>query len=417
MINAVKNYMFPLNADWIWSGDSDDMLALHDHEGRIIRISNSVQSVLGLGPKELKGRPITDVLAPQDRSKFLSVLSQICKTGRKERVECRLLKADGQAAWMEITLSTDRKGRIRSIARDIDERHLLHENVSAAKEKAEAEVEIRTNYLADLSHEIRTPLSALIGFADMMKSETFGPLGHEKYEEYAGLIHKGGQHLLSLVSGLLDMAKIEAGKFSLHKEPTDLAELVGDCVELFRLEAENAGLWLKFDVSDELQNVLVDPKAIRQILLNLLSNAIKFTKEGGVIVRMRSDEENIWISVIDTGVGMSQKELSRIGARFEQAHTEGVRGAKGTGLGLALSHALAEMHEGEMRIASREGQGTKAVIRLPNVLEGEKDTSDEEVITAIGQEDEEQQVSAGNDVFDQLRTELSETIPSARKAS
>ncbi len=379
-METVKNYLAPTSADQLWSGDSDDMIALHDDYGRVTRVSESVHGLLGLSPDDLLGRPLTDILVPGDRAQVLSLLSRASATGEKGRAECRLLKADGSIAWTEVTVSTDPKGRIRTITRDIAARHQRDRHEQAARQRAEAEVENRTNYLADLSHEIRTPLSALIGFADMMRSETFGPVGHEKYGEYAELIHKSGQHLLSLVSDLLDIAKIEAGKFQLHKEATDLLELIRDCVEISRLGAEEAGLYLQADLGQDLPEMLVDPKAIRQILLNLLSNATKFTKEGGINVRLRADAGNIWISVSDTGIGMNKDNLARIGARFEQAHNEGVRGAAGTGLGLALTNALVQLHRGDLRLASEEGEGTKVVVCIPRIDAVTEDTDNAETI-------------------------------------
>ncbi|MCI5044384.1 MAG: PAS domain-containing sensor histidine kinase [Aquisalinus sp.] len=365
MIRAVKNILPFTQPDRLWSGDSDDVIALHKPDGRLTRVSESVRHLLGHTPEDLNRKSLTNMLAPADRARVMSLFADVATTGTKGRTECRFLTADGKVRWTEIAVSADRAGRVRSIIRDITDRRQRDIDLMAARERAEMEADSRAGYLADLSHEIRTPLSALIGFADMMRNETFGPVGHEKYAEYADLIHKSGEHLLSLVSDLLDMAKLEAGKFTLDTEPVDLQELVTECVEISRLGAEKAGLDLNADIARDLPAVQLDARAVRQILLNLLSNAIKFTKEGGITVRLRHDEDHIWLSVSDTGIGMSREAQQRIGARFEQAHSAGVRGARGTGLGLALCHALTTLHDGEMRLVSEEGSGTRVSVCLP----------------------------------------------------
>ncbi|WP_306250740.1 PAS domain-containing sensor histidine kinase [Parvularcula sp. IMCC14364] len=367
MIRAVKSILPFAYPDRLWSGDSDDVIALHRPDGRLTRVSESVRHLLGHTPEDLNQKSLTNMLAPADRARVMSLFAEVAEKGSKGRTECRFLTADGRVRWTEIAVSADRAGRIRSIIRDITDRRQRDLALHAARDKAETEADSRAGYLADLSHEIRTPLSAMIGFADMMRNETFGPVGHDKYAEYADLIHKSGEHLLSLVSDLLDMAKLEAGKFTLDKEPVDLQNLITDCVEISRLGAETAGLDLNADIARDLPAVVVDARAVRQILLNLLSNAIKFTRQGGITVRLRYDEDHLWLSVSDTGIGMSREAQQRIGARFAQAHKEGVRGAKGTGLGLALCHALTELHHGEMRLVSEEGTGTRVSVCLPRI--------------------------------------------------
>jgi len=374
MINTLRSILTGSSqADSLWTGDSDDMIALHHPDGRFARLSDSAQLVTGHDPKELCGKPLSAIIAPGDRGAAFKALASACYHGGKARAEFRILKADGSIGWAEMAVSADGKGRVRSIIRDIGERHADVQAHAAAREEAEEQATAHTTYLADLSHEIRTPLNAVIGFAEMMKHETFGPLGHQKYEEYAGLIHKSGQHLLSLVSDLLDLSKLEAERYQLEPQPTDIAGLVSDCVEMTRLGAEEAGLAMTADLDALPGDVLVDQKVLRQIVLNLISNAVKFTREGGIEVRLRHDGDSMWISVIDTGIGMNAEQLANIGKRFTKAQRDGVRGAKGTGLGLALCDALARLHEGDLRLASREGEGTRAVLCLPMVSAEEQD--------------------------------------------
>ncbi len=348
----------------LWSGQSDDMVCLHGPDGRFVKISESARSVTGHVATGLEGLTLRDITAPGDPGLALEALARATCLGQQGRAEFQIKRADGTISWAEMTTSVGYDGSVRSIIRDIAARRAGMDAESAARRKAEQEASLKSDYLADLSHEIRTPLGALIGFADAMKAETFGPLGSAKYSEYAGLIHKSGEHLLDLVSGLLDLSKIEAQRYEIHPEPVDLVELVEDCVGIIGVSAREAGLDLSTDSQLD-QLVAVDPRTIKQILLNLLSNAVKFTEHGGIRVKLRHDPHNIWISVTDTGVGMSAAQLARVGQRFRQAHKEGVRGDKGTGLGLALCDGLARVHDGDLRLTSVEGEGSTATLRLP----------------------------------------------------
>ncbi|MEM9705786.1 MAG: HAMP domain-containing sensor histidine kinase [Pseudomonadota bacterium] len=219
--------------------------------------------------------------------------------------------------------------------------------------------------LADLSHEMRTPLNAVIGFADAMENETFGPLGHDKYVEYARHINSSGRHLLDLISSILDLSKIEAQRFSLKRQVTGLSAIAYDAAAMVRGAADAAGLSLTLRISEDLPESYLDPRAVRQILINLLANAVKFTSDGGVTLEADRDGDWLIVVVSDTGVGMSEAELARLGGRFTSALGEGVRGAKGAGLGLALAFALAEAHGGSLKLASAPGEGMCATLRLP----------------------------------------------------
>jgi hypothetical protein len=184
-----------------------------------------------------------------------------------------------------------------------------------------------------MSHELRTPLNAIIGFSDVMRSRLFGQM-HARYEEYAGLIHESGQHLLSLITDILDLSKIEAGKFVLDPRPVDMGETVASCLEMTRRRAEETGITLSADVPDDLPMLVADPRSVKQILLNLLSNAVKFTPAGGhVSLSAKALDGRLRLSVRDTGIGIPGKTLARIGAAFEQANNDPMLAREGTGLG------------------------------------------------------------------------------------
>ena len=241
-----------------------------------------------------------------------------------------------------------------------------------AKETAETSNRIKSEFLANMSHELRTPLNAVIGFSDLMLHKTWGPLS-ERYEEYAELINESGNHLLNLVSDILDLAKIEAGKFAIDVRAVDIRKTVELCVQLTKRRAEAQGVALTTSLPDVPPAFTADPRACKQILLNLLSNAVKFTREGGEVhVSVLVAGEQLRIAVRDNGIGIPEAALSRIGQAFEQASNDPMLAREGTGLGLALVRALVGQHGGSLRIDSRENIGTTVTVELPLSQAGRK---------------------------------------------
>ncbi|ADM09662.1 two-component sensor histidine kinase [Parvularcula bermudensis HTCC2503] len=352
-----------------WLSGGGDVLAAHGPDGRFLVASEGAAAMFGLPAEKLIGAPIMDVVATGDQEKLLSALGQVAAPGGRDQVsfDCRTRARPGHVGQMvEISLSRTGSG-FRSVTRNIE--HRL-ERETVAKTRAEQEIQAtmrRRDQLANVSHEIRTPLNAVIGFADAIYGEQFGPLSNDRYRDYARIIHDSGQHLLSLLSDILDLSKAEANETPLQLEPEDPAELIRFCVDIMQLRASEAGLTLRFDGgSDQLgDRVFLDAKIVRQIILNLLSNALKFTEKGEITLASKREGESLVMTVSDTGVGMSPDDLSRVGRRFHQARSEGVRGARGTGIGLSLSKALARVHGGELTLMSRLGEGTTATLRLP----------------------------------------------------
>jgi two-component system, cell cycle sensor histidine kinase PleC len=216
-----------------------------------------------------------------------------------------------------------------------------------------------------MSHELRTPLNAIIGFSEMMTKEIFGPVGHARYSEYAGDIHNSGEHLLSLINDILDMSKIEAGKMSLQPEPLLPGELVRQCIRLISARADEKRIAVRME-GEDLPEIEADPRALKQVVLNLMSNAVKFTPEGGkVVVRGFEAKDGIVLQVADTGIGIAADDLPRLGRPFEQIESQHAKSYQGSGLGLALSKSLIELHGGTLRIDSALGKGTTVSFTLP----------------------------------------------------
>jgi two-component system cell cycle sensor histidine kinase PleC len=234
------------------------------------------------------------------------------------------------------------------------------------KVRAEGANQAKSEFLANMSHELRTPLNAINGFSEIMLAEMFGPLGDGRYKVYAQDILNSGQHLLALINDILDMSKIEAGKMALSFEQVTVEDLAEEAGRLVRNRAEAAGLTLTLELPP-LPEIEADYRAVKQILLNLLSNAVKFTPRGGRvwISAERVEGDIVRIAVHDTGIGIAAEDLARLARPFEQIESQQAKTQQGTGLGLALSKALVEMHGGSLALESAPGQGTVASFSLP----------------------------------------------------
>ena len=222
----------------------------------------------------------------------------------------------------------------------------------------------KSDFLALMSHELRTPLNAILGFSEVIKGELYGPLGHPKYREYAEDVHKSGVHLLDLINDVLDLSKIDAGKMDLRESRFTVAELVAESLLLVRGKAKDH-VELRVAVPESLV-VFADRRFLKQILLNLLSNAIKFTPAGGV-VRINAERlgKGLALHVSDTGIGMSQAEIATAFSHYGQIDSRIARNHEGTGLGLPISKALAELHGGDLVADSTKGVGTTITLLLP----------------------------------------------------
>ena len=231
-----------------------------------------------------------------------------------------------------------------------------------AAETAKHQLDARTTFFAQTSHELRTPLNAIVGFAEMMRSGVIGPLP-ERYQEYAELIHEGGRNLTLIIDDVLDLARLEAGKYEIYPEIVSLSDLADDAVRFMMDEARRKGVDLVCDGPEDAE-AFADSKAVRQIALNLISNALKFTPAGGEVVVVAEEVPGgSVLAVSDTGVGISPEELKRLSRAFEQG--EAGKKQKGAGLGLSVVRAFAELHRGALTIEPRESGGTRIAVFFP----------------------------------------------------
>ncbi|MBL8545653.1 MAG: PAS domain-containing sensor histidine kinase [Hyphomonadaceae bacterium] len=252
--------------------------------------------------------------------------------------------------------------RIKALAKEAHEERQKAEEASLAK----------STFLANMSHELRTPLNAVIGFSEIMAKELFGGIGNPQYKQYASDIFDSGSHLLDLINDILDMAKIEANKLSLTPKPLDPTVVIEQATRLTKRKAEEKGLSLVIDAED-LGEIEADHRAVKQVLLNLLSNAVKFTDQGAIMVHARGNTQGLTLRVVDTGCGIPPEHLPRLARPFEQVEQELTRNHHGTGLGLALTKSLVEMHGGKLAIQSEVGRGTIVTVTLPRSFGGQRE--------------------------------------------
>ncbi|MEQ1653087.1 MAG: HAMP domain-containing sensor histidine kinase [Hyphomicrobium sp.] len=236
-----------------------------------------------------------------------------------------------------------------------------------ARLRAEAANKAKSRFLATMSHELRTPLNAIMGFSEVMEKELLGPIGNDTYREYAGNVYTSGNHLLQLINEILDLSRIEAGRYDLHEETIRLTDVAEDCERLIKIRADAKGLHIIEDFAPDLPQVWADPRALRQICLNLLSNALKFTPKGGRITLTvtHGEDGGQILSVRDTGPGIPKDEIPRVLQAFGQGSLAHESAEGGTGLGLPIVQNLIQLHGGTFDLKSELRKGTEVTVTLP----------------------------------------------------
>jgi len=308
---------------------------------------------------------------PEDRVLIERCFDEAKQNGTPFNTDHRIILAAGAEATVNIHGEShfDGDGRVILVTgtvQDITERKATELQLRAAKLQAEAANRAKSEFLANMSHELRTPLNAIIGFSEMILQGFFGPLGHERYREYIDSINTSGIGLLHLVDQLLDLSKIESGKFKLNETNVDIDNLTSACVRMVQKKAELAGLELRCQFDNRLPPLRGDRDAIQQILLNLLTNAIKFTAQGGrVEVRAWTCPKGFNLAVSDNGIGIESGEIEKILEPFGQVEGSFARKHGGAGLGLPLTKSLVELHGGRLEVKSAPGLGTSVTAIFP----------------------------------------------------
>jgi PAS domain S-box-containing protein len=347
-----------------------DGIIVVDHDGMILSSNRSAEALFGCESREIANRSFVDLFAPESHRAAHDYLDGLTRDG-VARVLNDGREVNGRAHQgglipLFMTIGRIADGKFCIVFRDITQWKRAEEDLTNAKREAEKASSAKTDFLAKVSHEIRTPLNAIIGFAEVMADERFGPIGNERYRQYLNDIRTSGELVISLVNDLLDLSKIEAGKLELTFASVTLNALVQQCVAIMQPQANRERIIIRTSLLPTLPPVVADERSIRQIVLNLLSNSIKFTGAGGQVIvsTALTDQGQAVMRVRDTGVGMNEKEIETALEPFRQVAASG-RAGSGTGLGLPLTKALAEANRASFTIKSAIDSGTLVEVAFP----------------------------------------------------
>jgi PAS domain S-box-containing protein len=347
--------IFHLTPEGKWSSANPTlaMLLHYDTPGELLRAQ-----------PDLNGKLFVD---PAQRTAWY----EGAKAKQRHAEECAVYTKDGQILWVNLsghrTMDARNAVGFECTMYDVTERRKAEAVMMNAKEQADVANRSKSEFLANMSHELRTPLNAIIGFAEIIKDQMFGSAGQPQYVEYAKDIYDSGQLLLSLINDILDMSKIEAGKRQLKEITLDMEVIAQSVSRLVAARAKESRVRLNLEIPHDLPYLRGEEKAMKQILTNLMTNAVKFTNEAGSVTlsaRIESDGRMI-ISVADTGIGIAQKDIPVALAPFGQIESALSRKHQGTGLGLPLTKALVELHEGTLDLQSEFGKGTTITLTFP----------------------------------------------------
>jgi PAS domain S-box-containing protein len=349
-----------------------DGVAVLDGQGAIVSLNRSAEALFGYEQADVAGESFTSLLERESHPAALDYLeglksngvASVMNDGREFIGRAR----QGGSIPLYMTL-----GRIAStgeqkfcaVLRDLTPWKKVEREIDAARKNAEHASALKSDFLAKVSHEIRTPLNAILGFAEVILEERFGPIGNERYKDYLKDIHSSGAHVMSLVNDLLDLSKIEAGKLELTFGSVDANRIVSECISLMQPQANRDRVIIRSSLAQRLPNIVADERSLRQIVLNLLSNAVKFNEAGGQVIvsTALTDAGHAVIRIRDTGIGMSDSELQVAMEPFRQIAT--ARRAGGTGLGLPLTKALVEANRASFTIKSKQNDGTLIEVAFP----------------------------------------------------
>ncbi|MHA1566250.1 MAG: PAS domain S-box protein [Alphaproteobacteria bacterium] len=357
-------------------GIASEAIISIDERQRIILFNQGAENIFGYSTTEVLGQSLSALL-PHDigkiHQKFVTDFAEgpdITRLLHARNGDIEGRRKDGTIFPAEASVSklvTGDETIFTIMLHDITARRQAEHELIAAKQKAEEASLTKDQFLANMSHELRTPLNAVIGFSEIIWHETFGPVGNQKYAEYAHDIHASGEHLLSLINDILDLSKVESGMDELMEEDIEVAELVNAVVMLVTGRAHKASVNLQLDINQDVPPIHADERKLKQILLNLLSNAIKFTNQGGqVTIKTWCDPSGRHIfRVTDTGIGITPDDIPKAFEKFAQIDSTLARISDGTGLGLPLSKALVEAHGGRLELTSEINVGTVVTVSFP----------------------------------------------------
>jgi PAS domain S-box-containing protein len=349
-----------------------DAVIVMDRDARMLFANRSAHALLDFGPDELRGF-LGDVLAPESGSLAVRYLGQVAHAETDsidhDSVEISARTRTGRLVPVLMTISrvVGSDQRFYAVLQDLTARKRIEQELVDARRKAERAFQEQSELLTKISHEVRTPINSIVAFSEVMLEERFGPIGNERYRGYLRDIGASGTHIVSLLNDLIDLSRIETGKLTLSHVTTSLNELVQSCVAQMQSHASRERIIIRMSLSPSLPAVVADVPSLRQIVVSLLNNSINFTSAGGQVIvsTALSDAGETVLRVRDTGIGMSDKDVEAALAPFRQRATRSTQNAIGSGLGLALTKALAEANRARFNIVSKVGDGTLVEITFP----------------------------------------------------
>ncbi len=353
-----------------------DGVAVLDSKGKILTLNRSGEALFGYDQNEVVGEHFSLLFNAESRAIAEDYLDGLKSHGMKSLLndgrEVVGLARQGGLIPIFMTLgritgshADDGDVRFCALLRDMTHWKKVEQELDEARQEAERASALKSDFLAKVSHEIRTPLNAILGFAEVIMEERFGPVGNERYKDYLKDIHMSGAHVMSLVNDLLDLSKIEAGKLELNFQDVDANRIISECVMLMQPQANSERVIMRMSLSAQLPHVFADERSLRQIILNLLSNAVKFNEPGGqvIVATVLADSGHAVIRIKDTGIGMSEEDIGTALEPFRQLATK--RQTIGTGLGLPLTKALVEANRAFFSIKSKKQEGTLVEVTFP----------------------------------------------------
>ena len=350
---------------------TDGVLTLGE-DGTILSLNATAEALFGFSQNEVVGEPFLQLLHNESHAATIAYLEGMRMVGVQSvlndgrEIIGREKKAGRIPLFMTLgRISEEEPRRFCAVLRDLTAWKNAEAELQAARRAAEAASAKKSDFLTKISHEIRTPINAIIGFSEVMEEERLGPIGTPRYKEYLSDIRASGQHVVSLVNDLLDLAKIEAGRLELEFAATDLNAIVISAVAILQPQANANRVLMRTQLAGRMPKVVADERSIRQIVLNMLSNATRYTQSGGQVIvsSALSDKGEAILRIRDTGIGMTPSEIERALEPFEQIDT--ARKTGGTGLGLPLTRALVEANRAHFAIRSTPGEGTLVEITFP----------------------------------------------------
>ena len=365
---------------WRWAAGDDRIF-----------FSDEIYRIFGVSPEKFTPTisSVNSLLHRRDIGRMAQAFQRAMIERKNYEMEFRIIRPDGHSRFIILQgrCEKDDDGDVCAlfgVMQDVTERVQNERDLRDAKEAAERAYAAKSQFLANMSHELRTPLNAIIGFSEMMQRQLLGPIGTEKYLDYIGNIRESGEHLLDLITDILDMSKIEAGKYELDLEEFNLLKVLRLACHMIEGRALDAQVKIICDVrEDDFIDIVADRRAIMQIMLNLLSNAVKFTEPGGEVrAEFIQSSDSISVRVTDTGIGIPASKLRYVTEPFEQAANHFTRNHEGSGLGLAITKELIELHGGALAIESTVGVGTSVTFSIPKDCANLDKKSSGNVITA-----------------------------------